>query len=139
MWLAGRTSKLVTRPAFSPDIQGLIDRYAPPNTEVERQLFELALVIANSVLVVGVTAITALVGWLTATHLGRHSLGGIYAGAVGVALCGVGVHLARYYDALIGKFTKKQRSNIGWPRRSGDLDLILQLGVGLLIGLAAAK
>jgi hypothetical protein len=138
MWPAGPTTRLVAGPTFSPETQELIGQYAPPNSEADRQQFELELVVVNSVLVLAVTAVTALVGWLTATHIARHSVVGIYAGAVAVALTGVALHLARYYDALVGKFRKRPRPNLSWPRRSGDLDLIVQLGAGLLIGIVVA-
>lgn len=139
MWLAGLATRLVTRPTFSPETQELIDQYAPPNSEAGRQQFELALVVVNSVLVLAVTAVAALVGWSIATHLARHSVVGIYAGAVAVALTGLALHLARYYDALVGKLGKRPRANLSWPRRSGDLDLIVQLGAGLVIGIVVAQ
>src|SRR5437763_11656509 len=133
MWLAGLVTRLLTRPTFSPDIQELINKYAPPKSEANRQQFELALVVVNSVLVLAVTVVAALVGWLTAMHSRRQSIVEIYAGAVAVALTGLALHLARYYDALLAKLAKRTSRNLGWPRRSGDLDLILQLGVGVVI------
>lgn len=63
----------------------------------------------------------------------------MYAGAVAVALIGMAFHLARYYDALVSKFRKRPRPKHSWPRRSGDLDLIVQLGAGLVIALVVAQ
>jgi len=131
--LAELTARLVARPTLSPDVEELIQRYAAPDAEGDRQQFELSLVVANSVLVVVLTGLCALLGWAIAGRVGTHSLAGVYTGAVAVAFTGVALHLCRYYDALIGKLGRRRRPHGRWPRRSGDLDFAVQLAVGVAV------
>jgi hypothetical protein len=133
-WIVVQVRRLAPSP-FSTEAQELIEKYAPPDAEADRQVDELALVAGHALLVIPALGLWALLGWVLS---GGHRPSDVFVrigwGAVVVLLAGIGLHLIRYYDALIGKARGrgKARTDLRWPRVSGDLDFVVQCAVGLL-------
>jgi hypothetical protein len=121
---------------WSPEVQTIIDRYAPdPDPVRVRQSDELALVVAHSLLVVRTIVLWVLAAF-TVSKLGGNSNTLIYplgVAATAWCLCGLALHLARYYGALISLWTHQRSPEttpqyrwVRWPRASSDLDFVAQ-------------
>lgn len=135
-WIVAQVSRLAPSP-FSPDVQGVIERYAPPDPEQDRQFRELVLVTGHAVLTILVAALWGLVGWaVSGGSRPSEAVVRIGWGAMVVLLAGMGLHLIRYCDAMIGKARGRGGEGKGatssWPRASSDLDFVVQLALGVL-------
>ena len=122
---------------FSPEVDKLIERYAPADPEGDRQFRELALVTGHAALVVPAVGLWGFVGWaVSGGSRPSEAVVRIGWGAVVVLLAGVGLHLIRYYDAMIGKARGRgrgrKRADPSWPRASSDLDFLVQIALGIL-------
>lgn len=55
-------------------------------------------------------------------------------GCLVVLLMGIGLHLVRYYDALLRRRRGRQlaESLARWPLISSDLDLVIQVAIGVV-------
>jgi hypothetical protein len=133
-WIVDQVSRLAPSP-FSAKAQELIKSYAPPDPEADRQFRELALITAYALLMLPAAALWGLVGW-AASGGSRPSetIVRIGWGALVVLLAGMGLHLIRYYDAMIGKLRGRgtKRASPSWPRASSDLDFLVQVALGVL-------
>ncbi len=135
-WIVSQVARLAPSP-FSGEAQELIGRYAPPDSEADRQFNELALVTGHALLVIPVVGLWGLLGWvLSGGHRPSDALVRVGWGALVVLFAGIGLHLIRYYDAYVGRVggrgRGKPRTDLRWPRASGDLDFVVQFAVGLL-------
>lgn len=140
-WIVVQVKERVAPSPFSPRAQELIEKYAPADPEAERQVDELALVTAYGLLLIPVLAVWAFLAWVLSVGNRPSSLVvGIGWGAIAVILVGIGLHLIRYYDALIGKVRGQgnRRPRLFWPSVSGDLDFLVQIACGLLAVLFGA-
>ena len=140
-WIVVRVKERVAPSPFSPGAQELIAKYAPANLEADRQVDELALVTAYALLLIPVLAVWAFLAWLlSGGNRPSNLVVGIGWGAIAVILVGMGLHLIRYYDALIGKMRGqgKRRPRLSWPWVSGDFDFLVQIACGLLAALFGA-
>jgi hypothetical protein len=122
--------------SFSPEVDELIEKYAPADPEGDRQLRELCLVAAHATLTIPVGILWGFVGWAVSGG-SRPSEAVVRIGwaAMVVLLAGIGLHLFRYYDAMIGSARGRrgrQRADPSWPRASSDLDFVVQIAIGVL-------
>ena len=133
-WIVNQVSRLAPSP-FSAKAQTLIKSYAPPDPQADRQFRELALVTGHALLMLPAAGLWGLLGW-AASGGSRPSetFVKIGWGVLVVLLSGIGLHLIRYYDAMIGKLRGRgtKRPNPSWPRASNDLDFVVQIALGVL-------
>ena len=133
-WIVAQVSRLAPSP-FSPEVQVVISRYAPTRPEGDRQFRELALVVGYSALMIPAIALFAFVGWtISKADRGASAVvGKVGWGLVVVLLAGVGLHLIRYYDALISNARSREGrvADRRSPRASSDLDLLVQIAAGV--------
>jgi hypothetical protein len=144
-WLA-RLGERLTRPSlpFSDETRRLIQKYAPPAPERDREVREATLIAAHAVLLIPAIALWGVAAWLASTT-GSHAAWEV-AFWVGCALiaawvAGLWLHTLRYYDALVARRRSERRTGPGgeppaprrhrWPRTSSDADFVLELGVSL--------
>ncbi|HEY8724927.1 MAG TPA: hypothetical protein VIL92_13855 [Gaiellaceae bacterium] len=80
-------------------------------------------------------ALFALVGWTVDSMTGSTEwITRLGWGLLVVLLTGIGLHLVRYYDALIRRNRGRQlaESQARWPMISSDLDLVIQVVIGVV-------
>lgn len=134
-WIVAQVSRVAPSP-FSREVDEFIERYAPPDPEGDRQFRELALVIGHAVLMAPAVGLWGFVGWaVSGNSRPSEAVVRIGWGAVVALLAGTGLHLIRYYDAMIGSARGRrgrQRVEPSWPRASSDLDFIVQIAIGAL-------
>jgi hypothetical protein len=133
-WLCAQARRTAPSP-FSPGTDPLIAEYAPANPEENRQLAELGLVAYYGLAMVPTVALFALAGWTVDSMSGSTEwFTRLGWGFLVVLLSGTGLHLVRYYDALIRRARERQlgESQSRWPIISGDLDLVIQVVIGVV-------
>ena len=136
-WIVDQVNKRVSPSPFSTEVEELVEKYATPEPEADRQIDELALVTGYALLMIPAVALWGFLAWVSSD--GHHTFNFVARigwGTVVVLLVGIGLHLIRYYDALIGKHRRRARVE-HWPRLSGDLDFVVQIAFGLLAALLA--
>jgi hypothetical protein len=133
-WLGAQARRIAPSP-FSPETQAIIAEYAPAHPEADRQIAELGLVAIYGLAMVPTVALLALVGW-TVDSMNRSTewVTKLGWGFLVVLLTGIGLHLVRYYHALIRRTRDRQpaESRAHWPIISSDLDLMIQLAIGVV-------
>jgi hypothetical protein len=132
--MVDRVSRLAPSP-FSIKAQELIKSYAPPDPAAERRFRELALLTGHALLLVPAAGLWGLRGWAASGGFRpSETVVRIGWGALVVLLAGMGLHLIRYYDAMIGKRRGRgaKRANLSWPRASSDIDFVVQVALGVL-------
>jgi hypothetical protein len=139
-WFGAQARRIAPSP-FSQRTEELIAEYAPVNPEENRQIAELGLVACYGLAMVPTVALFALVGWTVDSMTGSTEwVARLGWGFLVVLLSGTGLHLVRYYDALIRRTRGRQlaESQARWPMISGDLDLVIQVVIGVVaVGLGA--
>lgn len=133
-WLGAQARRISPSP-FSPRTEALIAEYAPANPEENRQIAELGLVACYGLAMVPAVALFVLVGWTVDSMTGSTEwVTRLGWGFLVVLLSGTGLHLVRYYDALIRRARGRQlaESQARWPIISGDLDLVIQVVIGVV-------
>jgi hypothetical protein len=133
-WIVVQVSRLAPS-HFSTETQDLIKKYAPPDPETDRQFRELVLVTGHALLVPPAAGLWGFVGWaVSGGSRPSEAVVRIGWGALVVLLAGIGLHLIRYYDAIIGKARGRgrKRADPSWPRASSDLDFVVQIALGVL-------
>lgn len=133
-WLCAQARRTAPSP-FSPGTDALIAEYAPANPEENRQIAELGLVAYYGLAMVPTVALFALAGWTVESMSGSTEwVTRLGWGFLVVLLSGTGLHLVRYYDALIRRARGRQlgESQSRWPIISGDLDLVIQVVIGVV-------
>jgi hypothetical protein len=133
-WLGAQARRIAPSP-FSPETQVIIAEYAPANPEANRQIAELGLVACYGVPMVPTVALWGFVGWTVDSMTGSTEwVTRLGWGLLVVLLTGLGLHLVRYYDALIRRTRGRQpaESQARWPVISGDLDLVIQVVIGVV-------
>jgi hypothetical protein len=141
-WMTSQQERLAPSP-WSAETQALIRKYATPVPERHRQLDEVTLTAIHGIIILLATALVALAGWL-ASLVGVHAnatLATAYAGVAGGLCTGMFLHIARYFDALIGSSRAGRRRQMDgeaacprgalrWPRASSDADFAVALAAG---------
>jgi hypothetical protein len=146
-WIVAQVSRLAPSP-FSSEVQEVIKTYAPPNPEADRQLRELKLVGGYGLLVIPAVALWAVLAWAASSAGGHEAVEDVlrvgWALIVGLFV-GIGLHLIRYYDALISQVRDGRRRRTatrehvpGWPRSSTDADFLLQIVASVVAAIIGA-
>jgi hypothetical protein len=119
--------------------QGLLRKYAAytqPHPQADRQLRELTLVAGYALLMIPAVAVWVIVAWGMSTAAGDHAVEVVVRlgwGLVVALLAGIGLHLVRYYDAMIRiRSGRDGQIDRRWPRVSSDLDFLVQIFAGIV-------
>ena len=134
----------LTRPSlpFSDEAQQLIEKYAAPAPEAERQVREGTLVAMVAALVIPLVVAWGISVWIASAVSSNRASEAVVRVGWGLLLGWLAVmalHLTRYYDALIRRRRCAQRGDTEatdacvhrWPRRSSDADFLLGLAASV--------
>jgi hypothetical protein len=121
---------------FFDETQGLIRKYAPSRPQADRQVRELSLVAGYALSMIPAVVIWTIAAWGVSAAAGDQAFEVVIRlgwGLVVGLLVGIGLHLVRYYDALIRvAHDRDSRTNQRWPLVSSDLDFLVQISVGMV-------
>jgi hypothetical protein len=127
---------------FSDETQGLIRKYAPPGPQADRQVRELTLVAGYALSMIPAVVIWIIAAWGVSAAAGDQAFEVVVRlgwGLVVGLLVGIGLHVVRYYDALIRVARDRDsRTNQRWPLVSSDLDFLVQIAIGLVAAVLGA-
>jgi hypothetical protein len=132
------------RSPWSPDVQKLIEKYGADPAR-SWQYSELALVVANSLLLIVVVFLWFVAGVTVSALGGDTDTAVLPLGTAAVVWCvtGLALHIARYYDAYVLLWRRRRSSTssahrtLRWPRSSSDLDLLAQAVVAIIVAFIA--
>jgi len=127
---------------FSDETRGLINKYAPPRPEADRQVRELTLIAAYALSLIPAVVIWGITAWGVSAAAGDQASEVVVRlgwGLVVGLLLGVGLHVVRYYDAMIRIASGgDSRTSQRWPGVSSDLDFLVQISVGIVAAVLGA-